>query len=234
METPSWLFQASVHCCCNESIPVACREAFPAAVVDVGHPSLAEPILEQIEASSSGSAAVCVAGIDGQGVRANYTTPGDIFAGRHIRFHSRIRGLRSGLPALLKLGDCCRRLVSSHGIDVQVAWSIVAIRENCEFARAVKLLVPHLCEVWMRSGLCLRLQMLLPAAAQLEFVDSINMVEPEDFSLLGQFHMLKELHLMTGHPVQLTELLPRLHTLSLTHAGIWSMWSEHKLQCLVS
>ena len=145
METPSWLFQASVHCCCNESIPVACREAFPAAVVDVGHPSLAEPILEQIEASSSGSAAVCVAGIDGQGVRANYTTPGDIFAGRHIRFHSRIRGLRSGLPALLKLGDCCRRLVSSHGIDVQVAWSIVAIRENCEFARAVKLLVPHLC-----------------------------------------------------------------------------------------
>eukprot|EP00891_Asterochloris_glomerata_P006748 jgi/Astpho2/6748/fgenesh1_pg.00102_%23_26_t len=159
-------------------------EAFPAAVVDVGHPSLAEPILEQIEASSSGSAAV--------------------------------------------------RLVSSHGIDVQVAWSIVAIRKNCEFARAVKLLVPHLCGVWMRSGLCLRLQMLLPAAAQLEFVDSINMVEPEDFSLLGQFHMLKELHLMTGHPVQLTELLPRLHTLSLTHAGIWSMWSEHKLQCLVS
>ena len=71
---------------------------------------------------------------------------------------------------------------------------------------------------------------LLPAAVQLERA-SID-VDPDDMSMLGQFHMLKELHVNVHHVMQLTAPLPRLHRLILRFYKTW--WTMVDPQCLLS
>ena len=215
-------------------LPAACRQAFPAAAVTVVHASLFADMLELIEASSGGSAAVCVAGIGRQGLKASYCSVGDTFAGRQIRCHRKaigwIAATSSDVSTLQEMGDCCRRLVSSHSLDVQVSVNIAWYAPPNTCATAVAGLAPHLYGI---SALPLRLQTLLPAAAQLEHIALIDM-DSEDLSLLGQFCMLKELHVYGQHLVQLTAALPQLHTLRLIFHDTSTPWGDGSLQCLLS
>ena len=180
---------------------------------------------------------MCIAGIGGQGVKASNFAPGDIFAGRRVRLSIRSPGCLSGVPALQKLGDCCRRLLSSHGVDLRVS----VCMEGCyqadrECATAVKCLAPHLSGMLEQrhnsfriSGF--RLQPLLPAAVQLEQLTPIG-TDSQTLSLLGHFSMLKELHMNVEHSVLLTLPLPRLHTLGLRFRG--TALRECHVQCLFS
>ena len=124
-----------------------------------------------------------------------------MFAGRRICFPCTPPRDEADLP-LQKLGDCCRRLLGSHGVIVQVSVSTSPLANNCD--TVVKCLVPHLCgmEVMRREPFGFSLQQLLPAAAQLE--RACIYTTPDDISMLGQFHMLKELHVNVLHFVQLT------------------------------
>lgn len=211
----------------SDCLPAACRQAFPAAAVTVKQAWFLETILEFIEASSGGSAAVCVAGIGGQGVKAN-CAPGDSFAGRQIRCHSEVIGWLFDMPTLQKIGDCCRRLLGSHGLYVQFSVRMSAYDSANNCARVVTGLAPHLSGISVQP---LKLQTLLPAAAQLEHVAHINM-DSENVSLLGQFRMLKELHVNVQHLDQLRVPLPQLHTLGLNFAG--TLLRNGDLQCLLS
>ena len=211
-------------------LPVACREAFPAAAVNVYilHAPFFKAILELIEASSGGSAAVCVAYVGRQALKVNYCAVGDTFAGRQIRCHCNIIGYSGAVPVLQEIGDCCRRLVGSHGLDVQHSVRMSCYHTPNDCARVLAGLAPHLLGI---STQPLRLETLLPAAAQLEHVALIDM-NSDNLSLLGNFHMLKELHVHMQHSVQLTVPLPQLHTLGLTVTG--KSWSDGNLQCLLS
>ena len=66
---------------------------------------------------------MCAADIDEQGLKAYYCTPGDIFAGRRVCFHSRFSPVYTYYdePAQQELGACCRRLLGSRGVDVQIS-----------------------------------------------------------------------------------------------------------------
>ena len=136
------------------------------------------------------------------------------------------------MPDLQKLGDCCRRLLGSLDVDVQVSvcTSRCCLVESSECARMVKCLAPHLNGMsqdvnWSPEPEGFMLSDLLPAAAQLEHVTST-----EDLSLLGHFRMLKELHVVVQNSFHLTAPLPQLHTLALSFFG--SSLGESNLQCL--
>ena len=174
---------------------------------------------------------------------------GNAFAGRRICFHSttsisrefayNAHGLPhytpyalSDLPAHKKLGDCCRRLLVAHGVDVRVSLCIRGIRlYGNECADLVKCLAPHLSKI-SQSSCQIGLQELLPAAAQLEQVRFIAL-NSDDISLLEHFQMLKELHMFVQWAVQLTLPLPRLHTL---HLRVWqgTLLREDHLKSLFS
>lgn len=208
---------------------------FPAAVVTILHASLREPILKLIEATTGLSGALCVLLTLVGRVEADCFAPGDIFAGRRVCFHSTIMGSADNVPALQKLGDCCRRLRGSHSVDVQVSLCMQCKNhsECCDakVAEAVKCLVPHLCGMSMQPSFPFRLQPLLPAAPQLERLEAI-VTDSETFSLLGQFPMLKDLYVHVRHSIQLTAPLPQLHTLRLLS---WRVpLRQDTLQCLVS
>ncbi len=137
----------------------------------------------------------------GQGVRADSCNPGDIFAGRRICFPCTAGYMADHrLLELQKLGDSCRRLLCSHGVMVQVSVCERTPRDaSCDCARMVKCLAPHLCRMLVfatKPSNGFRLQHMLPAAAQLERA-CIDMDQsyPDDVSMLGQFYMLKELHI---------------------------------------
>ena len=100
----------------------------------------------------------------------------------------------------------------------------------------VECLAPHLCgmsigTVSPRGFRDLRLQLLLPAAAQLEQVADIS-TDPEDLIVLGHFCMLKQLQVNVRQSFKLTVLLPHLHTLHLRFCG--TFLRECSLQCLFS
>ena len=95
-------------------------------------------------------------------------------------------------------------------------------------ARVVTGLAPHLSGISVQP---LRLQTLLPAAAQLEHVAFIDMAS-DNLSLLGHFHVLKELRVHVQHLVQMPVPLPQLHTLGLFFCG--ASWRDGNLQCLLS
>ena len=113
---------------------------------------------------------MCAAGAGGQGARIDCCAAGDIFAGRSIRFHAS----SSEMPDLQNLGDCCRRLVGSHGVDVQVSLCMRGPGFYIPYMpEVVKCLAPHLCGISRSQStdwLGISLQPLLPAAAQLEQV----------------------------------------------------------------
>ena len=174
---------------------------------------------------------------------------GNAFAGRRICLHSATSVSRdfaynqhgspfythyapSNLPAHKKLGDCCRRLLVTHGVDVRVSLCIRQIHlYGNECADLVKCLAPHLSKI-SQSSCQIGLQELLPAAAQLEQVRFIAL-NSDNISLLEHFQMLKELHMFVHWAVQLTLPLPRLHTLYLR---VWqgTVLREDHLKCLFS
>ena len=177
-----------------------------------------------------------VADFCGQGLKASHFAPGDIFAGRRVCFHTSTSGSLSNVPALQRLGDCCRRLLVSHGVDVQVSVCMRSFVGPLFSSRScptvVQCLAPHLCGMSIRkgSGNGFNLQHLLPAAAQLEQVTPIHS-SLNDLSLLGQFHMLKVLHVSVQHSLELTAPLPQFHTLSLRFYD--TPLREANLQCLL-
>ena len=176
---------------------------------------------------------MCIADASWWDLKANYCAPGDNFAGRRICFHTTAGSFPYDMSALQRLGDCCRRLLGSHGVDVQVSYDFEG-HQGC--AKVGQCLGPHLCRLsaHSRGFFDLRLQLLLPAAAQLAQVTSLefDVYAPENISLLGQSHMLTVLHVNVWRPVQLTAPLPRLQTLGLRFYG--SLVREYNLQCLFS
>ena len=200
-------------------------------MVTVVQEPLREPILDLMEVSTGESDGLCAARNRGAGLRADSCDPGDIFAGRRICFPCTPPENGADLE-VQQLGDHCRRLLSSHGVNVQISMCGDMWRFSDNKCAMVKSLAPHLCRMVYsapRLSPGIRLQTLLPAAAQLEQVMHIDM-DPNDVSLLGQFHMLKELHVTLRHPVQLTAPLPQLHTLRLMFHG--TVLREVNLQCL--
>ena len=186
-------------------------------MVTVVQESLREPILSLMEVSTGESDVPCAASDREAGLRANSCDPGDVFAGRRICFPCENAYLSD--LALQGLGDRCRRLLGSHGVNVQISVGRAYLIGDCE--QIVKSLVPHLCGMTFNFTLNggFGLQHFLPAAAQLERVCMLGC--PDDISMLGQFYMLKELHVEgdVRHLVQLTTPLPRLHTLILRYHG---------------
>ena len=157
--------------------------------------------------------------------------PGVIFAGRRVRIYSTFGEYLFEVPAVQRLADCCRRLLCSHGVDVQVSVRMGSWYQwDSDSAAMVRCLAPHLCGLSSACGCGFRLQELLPVAAQLEQLTPIE-THLQNLSLLSDFYMLKELHIHLERPVQLTALLPRLHTLHLTCNG--TTLRECHLQCLL-
>ena len=175
---------------------------------------------------------MCVAGVGRQGLKASYFSVGDTFAGRQIRCHRKFigwdNGTSSDVSTLQEMGDCCKRLVSSHGLDVRVSVNISWY--------APPILVPQQWRVWRLT--CTAYQR-CPSGCRrccqqlLEHVELIDM-DSADLSLLGQFCMLKELHVYGRHLVQLTVALPQLHTLKLIFEPTSTPWGGDSLQCLLS
>ena len=173
------------------------------------------------------------AGAGWQGKQIDCCAAGDMFAGRSIRCYKTTCASSDEMPDLQSLGDCCRRLVGSHGVNVQVSVCMEACGDdNPDIAKVVKSLAPHLGGILQSNGwLGVSLQPLLPAAAQLEQVASY-VVDSNSFSLLGQFQALKVLHVVVQNPFELTARLPQLHTLTLR--SLEPLLSQLKLQCLFS
>ena len=176
---------------------------------------------------------MCAAGAGGQGPQLDCCAAGDIFAGRSICFYKTTCASSDEMPDLQNLGDCCRRLVGSHGVDVQVSVCLKGRHDyNRDIAKVVKCLAPHLNGILQcTDSLGVSLQPLLPAAAQLEQVTSF-VIDSNSFSLLGQFQALKVLNVIVGHPFELTACLPQLHTLTLR--SLEPLLSLLNLQCLFS
>ena len=117
---------------------------------------------------------MCAAGAGGQGPHIDYCAPGDTFSGRSIRFHTTADNSLGDVPDLQNIGDCCRRLLGSHGVDVQVLVCREDYRYDVNFAKVVECLAPHLSGILLSNDWGgVRLQPLLPAAAQLEQVTCI-------------------------------------------------------------
>ena len=122
----------------------------------------------------------------GQGLRADFCNPDDLFAGRRTCFSYTPEDVLDpplrymAALSLQKLGDCCRRLLGSHGVNVQTSvCADLLYTPHWDGPRNVECLAPHLCGMevapWLPESfyrLGFRLHDLLPAAAQLQRVSS--------------------------------------------------------------
>ena len=233
--SPHWPCQASADhwttlpkmppCCMQGDLPCCCGE-HSICPTYTGHS-------ENHRGQHRFVAAVCAAGAGGQESQIVCCAAGDIFAGRSIRFYKTTCAYSDEMPDLQNLGDCCRRLVGSHGMDVQVSVCLKGHHDyNRDIAKVVKCLASHLNGILQcTDSLGVSLQPLLPAAAQLEQVTS-HVFDSDSFSLLGQFQALKVLDVIVGHPFELTACLPQLHTLTLR--SLEPLLSQLNLQCLFS